>query len=150
MKELLEKAVILVEEITAKNIKLNDLIDKNKSLLEKNKEKEIVLKEKEVELNSREEKIKYIEDVEAVKVSNSEKAKEIKKDLSELNIQRNAFVGYQEQIKNEHKAKIDSLESSIKAANDKEEKYEKALGDLKEQEKKLKETVLKEIANKIK
>lgn len=149
MKELLEKAVVLVSEIEAKIINLNGLVDKNRNKEELLNKKEETLKEKEIDLSRRESKIKHIEDVSAIEKANSEKAKEIKKELAELNVQRNAFVTYQEQIKNEHKAKVDALASSIKAQDAEKAKYTKALEDLKEEKKKLKDSILKEIAKKI-
>jgi hypothetical protein len=150
MKELLEKAILLVSEIEAKLINLNGLIDKNRNKEDLLSKKEETLKEKEIDLSRRESKIKHIEDVSAIEASNIEKDKEIKKDMSVLNVERKAFVDYQEQVKAEHKAAASLIESKTKAADAKEAEYTKALKDLKEEKKKLKENILKEIGKNIK
>ena len=149
MKDLLRKAEVLVEDLEAKIIEHNVLVDENKLLLDKNQKKENVLKEREILLSRRESKVRDIEDIVAVKDSNVEKAKEIKKDMAQLNVERNAFVSYHEQVKKENQAKTDSLNASIKAVEAKEAKLNKDIADLKIEKKKMKENILKEIAKKI-
>lgn len=147
MKELLKKTEALFDSVVEKNTELEGLVARNKELIDTNKLKRVELKSKEDSLKAREEKVKKIEDIAAFKLANEKKYFEVKKEMKELDIQRNAFVGYEKQIRTEHETKMNTLNANLKVCEERKQKYEDGMKKLKEDRKTMKEDLVKEISN---
>ena len=126
--------VIIKEELTDRDVKL--------------KEKEEKSNERAEDLNKREATVRVIEDVKALNEETRQAVELLKKDRGQLNIERKAFENYQAQEKESHAKLKASLESSMKVANEKEDKYNKLIAELEEKKKNLVKEVTEEILKK--
>lgn len=113
MKELLQKTEELFDAVVEAKAKLDDLIKKNESAIERVEKERRELKEKTVAVQIREADVKEIEDVVAIKEANDKEDARIKKERKELKIQIDAFVKYESEAKKQLEAKKSKLEGDI-------------------------------------
>lgn len=134
------------------------LIDKNKEAdvvktdldirAEKLKEEGIALDSRTSNISAREVEVKKIEDIVDFSVKVGEDKKKVDIERGELDIEKTAFETYQAQEKDTHAKLKASLESSIKAADEKEAKFTEELAKLEERKKNLSVEIVEELTKK--
>lgn len=148
MQEILQKA----QDLWAELVKALQATTEQKKIyedgIEANNKVSDTLKDWDDNLNAREGKIKSVENIVSLAKETNEKLEKLRSDQAEFDTQSKAFEDYQAQEKKTHSDLKVSLESSIKAADEKVEKYNSMLAELEEKKKNLVEEVTKEILSK--
>ncbi len=148
MKQIIEKIQSLYTDLVGKNAQVAEQVIRLNESSKKNDEATELLDKANENIKIRETAVRVIEDVQALSEETKVAQEQLKKDKGQLGIEKNAFEDYQAQEKQTHTNLKASMESSIKVANEKVEKYDKLLVELEEKKKNLVDEVTKEILNK--